>query len=302
MITNPSDLIREFGQHRLGIIGGTGLYRLPGLDNRREIQLTTPFGPPSAPLIIGDLHGVPAAFLARHGHQHTIPPHQVNYRANIYVLKMLGVQRLISVSACGSLRQDYAPGDLVIPHQLVDHTQSRQTTFFDQDLAAHVSVDEPFCPGLSRLVFQAAQEADTKVHSGGTMITISGPRFSTKAESDIFRSWAVDIIGMTTSPEAFLAREAEMCYAVLAHVTDYDVWLAGEKPVSTDYIRRNLRQNTELINQALSALAQDTIPTGSCGCSSALKTAIATPLQQIAPKTRERLSLLIGKYIQGEEE
>ena len=212
------------------------------------------------------------------------------------------MQQVIAVSACGSLRQDYAPGELVIPDQLVDRTHGRESTFFDQDLIAHISVAEPFCPDLSRRLIQAAQSSPTEVHPHGTAIAIPGPRFSTKAETDIYRSWAIDIIGMTTAPEAFLAREAELCYAVLSHVTDYDVWLADEEPVSTNHIRQNLRQNAALIHQTLASFLQESTPPGPCGCSSALKTALATPIRQAAPKTRQRLSLLIDKYYPAEGE
>ncbi len=212
---------------------------MPGLQDTQEFNLETPYGQPSAPVITGLLEGVPVAFLARHGIGHHILPAEVNYRANIYALKKLGIERIISISACGSLREDYTPGEIVIPDQLFDFTRDRECSYFGDGLAAHLSIADPFCPVLSAQLLQAVQDTQATVHHGGTMITIEGPRFSTRAESNVFRGWGMSLIGMTTSPEAFLAREAELCYAVMAHVTDYDVWHISEQPVSVDLVVEN---------------------------------------------------------------
>jgi len=200
------------------IIGGSGLYEIPGLTETKEYLPETPFGAPSAPIVVGTLESKRIAFLARHGTGHRLSPAEINYRANIYALKSLGVDRIVSVTACGSLREDYAPGDIVIPDQLFDATRLRPRTFFEGGIVAHVSVADPFCPDLSGQICDAVRETGSTVHKGGAFITIEGPRFSTKIESNVFRSWGMSIIGMTASPEAFLAREAEMCYGVMAHV------------------------------------------------------------------------------------
>lgn len=207
----------------LAIIGGSGLYSMPGLTETQEFDLETPFGKPSAPVVIGSLEDRRVAFLARHGIGHHIMPTEINYRANIYALKSLGVERVVSISACGSLREDYAPGQIVIPDQLFDNTKGRARTFFGEGLVAHAGVAEPFCSDLSTQLDKAFTQTSATVHNGGALITIEGPRFSTKAESNTYRAWGMSIIGMTASPEAFLAREAEMCYAVMAHVTDYEI-------------------------------------------------------------------------------
>ena len=216
----------------LAVIGGSGLYSMSGLQGSREHDLDTPFGKPSAPIVVGTLEGQRVAFLARHGLGHHISPSEVNYRANIYALKSLGATQIISVSACGSLREDYAPGHIVIPDQLFDNTKGRERTFFGEGLVAHVSIADPFCTDLSDQLEAATRATGATTHRGGSFITIEGPRFSTKAESIVFRTWGMSLIGMTASPEAFLAREAEICYAVMAHVTDYDVWHVSEAPVT----------------------------------------------------------------------
>jgi len=283
----------------LAIIGGSGLYNIPGLVDIQETVLDTPFGKPSSPVITSRLLGKKIAFLARHGLGHQISPSEVNYRANIYALKSLGVQNIISISACGSLREDYAPGDIVIPDQLFDNTKNRQRTFFGDGLVAHIGVAEPFCNRLSNLLFQAANTSkEKKVHYGGTFITIEGPRFSTKAESNLYRSWGMSIIGMTTSPEAYLAREAEICYAVLAHVTDYDVWHTNESPVSVDEVIKVLMKNTNVAKEVIWNLIPAITHEADCSCRSALKNSLITNINFIPSKTREKLDLLIGKYIQ----
>ena len=208
----------------LAMIGGSGLYEMPGLRNTREYNMDTPFGKTSAPIILGELEGQSVAFLARHGIGHHLTPSEVPYRANIYALKSLGVQRIVSISACGSLKEEFAPGHIVIPDQIYDNTHGRVRSFFGDGLVAHVSVADPFCVDLSDQLETAVGAAGGVLHRSGALITIEGPRFSTKAESNTYRSWGMSIIGMTASPEAFLAREAEICYATMAHVTDYDVW------------------------------------------------------------------------------
>jgi len=283
----------------LAIIGGSGLYNLPGLVDIHENALDTPFGKPSTPVITGILEGKRVAFLARHGFGHQISPSEVNYRANIFSLKLLGVQNIVSISACGSLSEDYAPGDIVIPDQLFDNTKSRSRTFFGDGIVAHVGVAEPFCNRLGDLLLHAIKLSNAKkVHVGGTLITIEGPRFSTKAESNVFRSWGMSIIGMTTSPEAFLAREAEMCYSVMAHVTDYDVWRTSESPVTVEMVIKVLLENTSVAQAVIRNLIPAIIPNPDCSCSSALESALITNIGYIPSETRKKLDLLIGKYIQ----
>ena len=220
----------------LAIIGGSGLYDFPALENVERRDIKTPFGDPSAPLIMGTLEGKSIVFLARHGIGHTLTPTEVNYRANIYALKSLGVDQIISISACGSLREDFAPGHIVVPSQLFDFTHLRKRSFFEEGLVGHVSVADPFCPILSTLLHQTLTSVGATAHMGGAIITIEGPRFSTKIESNTYRSWGMSLIGMTASPEAFLAREAEICYAVMAHVTDYVVWHMTEESVNVDLV------------------------------------------------------------------
>jgi len=283
----------------VGIIGGSGLYNMPGLQDIQELDLDTPFGKPSAPVVIGMLEGTSVAFLARHGIGHSISPTEVNYRANIFALKALGVERIVSISACGSLREDFAPGQIVIPDQLIDFTRRRASSFFGDGLIAHVSIPDPFCADLSAQLVEAVQNTHAEtVHRGGSMITIEGPRFSTRAESNIFRSWGLSLIGMTTSPEAFLAREAEMCYAVMAHVTDYDVWHISEEPVTVDIIVETLNRNTQVARHAVRNLVvQQRSRERNCTCDHALADAIITRRDAIPLETRQRLDLLVKKYI-----
>ncbi len=281
----------------LGIIGGSGLYSMDGLTDIDEHDLPTPFGRPSAPVVVGTLEGQRVAFLARHGIGHHISPGEINYRANIYALKSLGVERVISISACGSLREDYAPGHIVVPDQLFDNTKGRERTFFTGGLVSHVSVAEPFCPDLSASLAQAVKAAGGTVHQGGIFITIEGPRFSTKAESQVFRSWGMSIIGMTTSPEAFLAREAEMCYAVMAHVTDYDVWHVSEAPVTVEIVVETLKHNTRLAQESIRELVRGLGQEIRCDCRSALTDALITDRKAIPAETRQKLDLLVRKYL-----
>lgn len=282
----------------LAVIGGSGLYSMPGLSDAHELDLDTPFGKPSAPIVVGALENQKVAFLARHGLGHHISPSEINYRANIYALKSLGVMRIVSISACGSLREDYAPGHIVIPDQIYDNTRLRPRSFFGEGLVAHISVADPFCRDLSDQLESATKPTGAATHRGGTFITIEGPRFSTKAESHLFRAWGMSIIGMTASPEAFLAREAEMCYAVMAHVTDYDVWHVSESPVSVEMIIETLRKNTLIAQEAVRNLAASLGPRKGCECESALASALITDPVRIPASTKSKVNLLIEKYIQ----
>lgn len=284
-------------QVNLAVIGGSGLYAMPGLEETREYRLDTPFGKPSAPVVVGRLAGTRVAFLARHGIGHHISPSEVPYRANIYALKSLGVQRLISVSACGSLKEELAPGEIVIPDQLFDHTRERARSFFGEGLVAHISVAHPFCEHTSDQLEAAVRGAGGTVHRGGTFITIEGPRFSTRGESLTYRSWGMSIIGMTACPEAFLAKEAEMCYATMAHITDYDVWHESEAPVTVEMVIQTLNHNTALAQKALHLLVQNLRPERDCDCKNALATALITRRDAIPPSTLQKLDLLVNKYL-----
>lgn len=282
----------------LAIIGGSGIYRMDGLEDTQECWVETPFGRPSAPVVTGRLEGRRIAFLARHGLGHHIAPSQVNYRANIWALKSLGVGRIVSISACGSLRDDYAPGEIAIPDQLFDFTRgARPRTFFDAGLVAHVSVADPFCAALSEQMAEATRQTGAVVHQGGAFITIEGPRFSTRGESNVFRQWGMTLIGMTASPEAFLAREAEMCYSVMAHITDYDVWHISEQPVTVEQVVEILNANTRLAQQAVRNLLRSLPEERTCACGHALADALITDRRAIPPETRQTLDLLVGKYL-----
>lgn len=280
----------------LAIIGGSGLYNMPGLQNPQEREVSTPFGKPSSPIIVGELEGQRVAFLSRHGIGHHIMPSEVNYHANIYALKELGAERVVSVSAVGSLREDYAPGHIVIPDQIYDNTKGRKYTFFGEGLVVHVSVADPFCPDLSKQVQEATHETGTTVHTGGSLITIEGPRFSTKAESHTYRSWGMSLIGMTASPEAFLAREAELCYATMAHVTDYDVWHVSESPVTVELVIETLNKNAQVAQEAVRNLARGLTEEHNCECNQAMSSALITRKELIPPATLEKVDLLIRKY------
>jgi 5'-methylthioadenosine phosphorylase len=280
----------------LAIIGGSGLYSMAGLEDAREHSIDTPYGKPSAPIVVGTLDGMRVAFLARHGIGHHISPTEVPYRANIHALKSLGVERLVSVSACGSLREDYAPGHIVIPDQIYDHTKDRARSFFEKGMVAHVGVAEPFCRDLSSQLAGAVRAAGATLHEGGSFITIEGPRFSTRAESNTYRAWGMSIIGMTASPEAFLAREAEICYATMAHVTDYDVWHVSEAPVTVEMVIQTLHKNTEIAQKAIRNLVGALKAKRECECGSALATALITDPKVLTRETYDRLALLIQKY------
>ena len=283
---------------RIGVIGGSGLYQMDGLTDVEELRISTPFGAPSDAIVIGALERQRVAFLARHGRGHRIMPSEVNYRANIFALKGLGVEQVISVSACGSLQEHLHPGDVVVPDQLFDFTKKRDYTFFGEGMVAHVGVADPFCPRLSAALAGAVEGAGGTVHRGGRFITIEGPRFSTNGESFTYRAWGMDIIGMTTSPEAFLAREAEMCYAVMAHVTDYDVWHETEEPVSVSALIATLASNATLARDALgSLLPRLAVEKRDCECGSTLATAIITQRNLIPKSVAGKLDIIAGKYL-----
>jgi 5'-methylthioadenosine phosphorylase len=282
----------------IGVIGGSGLYQMDGLADVEEYKVVTPFGDPSDAVVIGSLEGVRVAFLARHGRGHVLSPTEVNYRANIFALKSLGVEQVISISACGSLREHLHPGEVVVPDQLFDFTKKREGTFFGSGLVAHIGTADPYCADLATLVAHAVEEAGGTVHRGGSFITIEGPRFSTKGESYTFRAWGMDIIGMTACPEAFLAREAEMCYATMAHVTDYDVWHETEEPVSVEALLATLAANTELAQNGLRILiAKLAAAERSCECGQTLSTALITQRDLIPEQLKGDLAPIIGKYL-----
>ena len=288
---------KEISVCKIAIIGGSGLYTMPGIEDVQERVITTPFGDPSAPIFVGRLKGQTIAFLARHGIGHYLSPSEINFRANIYALKSMGVERIVGISACGSLREDYAPGDIVIPDQLFDFTKARERTFFGDGLVAHISIPDPFCADLSEQLYQSVKMTGNSVHTGGSYITIEGPRFSTRAESNTFRAWGMSLIGMTTSPEAFLAREAEICYATLAHVTDYDVWHITEEPVTVDMVIEILNRNTAVAQQAVVNLVGQLNPERFCDCQHAIAAALITNPEVIPLETRQRLGLLVDKYL-----
>lgn len=279
----------------IGIIGGSGLYAFDGLEILEEREITTPFGKASAPIVIGRLGNTRVAFLARHGRGHIYNPSEVPYRANIFALKLLGVSQVIAVSACGSLREDYAPGHIVVPSGLFDFTKKRSSSFLEDGIVGHISVAEPYCNTLRTVLIDAVRQAGGTVHSNGIFITIEGPRFSTPAESHLFRNWGMAIIGMTTSPEAFLAREAGMCYAVMAHVTDYDVWHQSEEPVTVEMVIRTMNQNLHIAQRAVVEVVKRLGESPmTCPHAGALKDAILTSRAQIKPEAIERLKPILG--------
>jgi 5'-methylthioadenosine phosphorylase len=283
-----------------GVIGGSGLYAFEGLENTRSVTIETPYGEPSSPIVIGELAGKQLAFLARHGIGHIYSPSEVNYRANIYAMKSLGINRIVSVSAVGSLREDYAPGDIVLPDQIYDNTHKRERSFFGKGLVVHVSPAEPFCPCLNSLMQKALARTQAKVHLGGTYITIEGPRFSTKGESNTYRGWGMSLVGMTAAPEVFLAREAEICYATMAHVTDYDCWHVSKEPVTVEMVVKTLTKNTAIAQETLTYMAEmidESEPELSCSCTDGLKDAIITSPDKIDPELRKSYSLLVNKYL-----
>lgn len=282
---------------KIGVIGGSGLYEITGMTNIEEVRPSTPFGEPSDAIIVGELDGRSIAFLPRHGRGHTISPTEIPSRANIYALKALGVEWIISVSAVGSLKEGIHPLDLVVPDQIIDRTKSRVNSFFDGGLVAHVSFAEPFCPTLSNILYHAALDVGANVHQEGTYIAMEGPLFSTKAESNLYRSWGASIIGMTALPETKLAREAEICYATLACITDYDTWHETEESVTIDMALANLLLNADTAKKIIGLVAARIPEKRECDCAEALQNAIITAPDKIPVRIKEDLELLIGKYI-----
>ena len=281
---------------RIGLIGGSGLYDLPGLATTAEVRLSTPFGEPSDAFLVGELSGVPVAFLARHGRGHRILPSEINYRANVWGFRQIGCDALISASACGSMKEAYRPTDLVLPDQFVDRTRRRGATFFGEGCVAHVSLAHPVCPRLLETLDVTARERGARVHRGGTYLGIEGPQFSTKAESLLYRSWGVDVVGMTNVTEARLCREAEICYATMALVTDYDCWHEEEQAVTVEVLLGVLRANAGSANAIFAAAVPRIDAARRCGCREALRTAVLTRREDVPEATRLRLSLLMEKY------
>jgi 5'-methylthioadenosine phosphorylase len=284
-------------QARIGVIGGTGLYDIEGMTNVKEVYVDTPFGDPSDTIFLGKLNGVALAFLPRHGRGHRILPGDIPTRANIYAFKSLGVERIIAVNSCGSFKEELAPGHLLVPDQFIDRTRRRSTTFFGEGVVAHISLAEPFCPELSKVLSSCAREAGAQVHSGGTYLAMEGPAFSTGAESRLYKSWGADVIGMTIVPEVNLAREAEICYASVCAITDYDAWRGQHEAVTIDvvldYMRKNMAMAKKIISLAITRLAEKR----TCVCASALQNAIVTAPTGMTLSQKRKFDLLIGKYL-----
>lgn len=281
----------------IGIIGGSGLYAMPGLSKVREERVETPFGEPSEMFVLGELEGRKVAFLARHGRGHRILPSEINFRANIYAMKALGVERILSASAVGSLKEEHKPTDFVIPDQFIDRTFARNATFFGEGVVAHVAFGDPVCGAVAGALETACREVGVVGKRGGTYVCMEGPQFSTRAESNLYRSWGADVIGMTNLQEAKLAREAEICYATVAMVTDYDCWREGHEDVTVDQVVAVLHQNAENAGKVVRAAVAAMPSERTCPCGSALKHAILTDRNVIPQETRERLGLILGKYL-----
>ncbi len=281
----------------VGVIGGSGLYEMEGLEEIQTVSLKTPFGDPSDNFIVGRLEGIKVVFLPRHGKGHRIQPSSVNFRANIFGLKKLGVQWIIGVSAVGSMKESICPGDMVVPNQFIDQTKGRPSTFFSDGIVGHISFADPVCPVLSPILCEAGKKAGATVHQGGTYICIEGPQFSTRAESKLFRTWGVDVVGMTNVPEAKLAREAEICYSSIAFATDYDCWHETAEDVSISEVLRILAQSTKIAKSTIRLAIKHLPETRDCFCSNALKYAMITAKKFIPEKTKKDLEPIIGKYI-----
>lgn len=288
---------RTAGNPAIGMIGGSGLYSMNGLTDTRELHMKTPFGDPSDAIVVGSLEGKRVAFLARHGRGHRILPNEINFRANIYALKDLGVERIISVSAVGSLKEELCPGEFLVPDQFVDRTKSRISTFFGGGLVAHVSFDRPTCPQISAILADACIHCAVKVHRRGTYVCIEGPQFSTLAEANMHRQLHFDVIGMTNVTEAKLAREAELCYSTVAMITDYDCWHPEHESVTASQIIATLKQNADSAQRVLREAVRVMPRERSCRCGSALRHALLTDWKLVPPATQKRLGLLVGKYI-----
>ncbi len=283
------------GSARVGVIGGSGFYEL--LDDAREVAIETPFGAPSDSYFVGEIGGVPVAFLARHGRGHRILPSEVNYRANIWGMKALGVHSVLSASAVGSLREELAPLHVVVPDQLFDRTKARPSTFFGDGIVVHMAFADPFCPHISKLIVEHGRAAGATVHEGGTYVCMEGPQFSTRAESKAYRQLGFDVIGMTNLQEAKLAREAELCYATMAMVTDYDVWYEGEEDVSLEQVLANVQRNVQTAQQIVHRVVVSLDEERDCSCRHAVANAINTPSELVPEATKQKLDLLIGKYL-----
>ena len=281
----------------VGIIGGSGMYEMDGLEILREEQVRTPFGDPSDRYVVGRLDGRPVAFLARHGRAHSLMPSELNFRANIYGFKLLGAEWILSASAVGSMREDVKPLDILIPDQFFDRTRGRIGTFFGNGLVAHVSLADPTCPVLGEVLYRAGTQAGARMHRGGTYLCMEGPQFSTRAESRIYRGWGVDVIGMTNLQEAKLAREAEICYATMALVTDYDVWHETEDDVSVESVVAVLRQNVRTARVILREAVRMIPPARTCACGHALRDAIITARERIPAEVKRDLAPIVGKYL-----
>jgi 5'-methylthioadenosine phosphorylase len=282
---------------RAAIIGGSGFYQMEGLTNVQELRINTPFGPTSDAIVLGSLNGSGVAFLPRHGVGHRILPSDLPAQANIYALKTLGVEFILGISAVGSLREDIEPLHMVVPDQLIDRTRVRRSTFFGEGLVAHISLADPFCPVLRDVLTGAARDAGAETHAGGTYVVMEGPAFSTRAESHLYRSWGGDVIGMTALPEAKLAREAEICYAILACSTDYDCWHESEDDVTAEMIVANLLKNAE-VSRAAARIALSRLPaTRDCPCESALSSALVTSMDLVPEDTKRKLDPIIGRYV-----
>lgn len=282
---------------KVGVIGGSGFYQMDGLSGAEELRIETPFGEPSSPIVVGTLEGERVAFLARHAPGHRILPSELPSRANIYALKTLGVEIIIGVSAVGSLREDIEPLHLVVPDQLIDRTRGRPSTFFGEGLVAHIAFADPFCPDVRAALAGAARDAGAMTHNGGAYVVIEGPAFSTRAESNLYRMWGADIIGMTALPEAKLAREAEICYAILACSTDYDCWHDSEESVTAELIVANLLKNVAVSREALRLFLRRLPQDRQCACRSALSDALVTPLDLVPPDTLAKLEPLLRDYL-----
>lgn len=278
---------------RIGVVGGSGLYEMDGLSNIREVTAETPFGSPSAPLIVGRLGETELVFLPRHDRGHTLLPSEINFRANIYALKQLGVQRILSVSAVGSMKEEIRPGDMVIVDQFIDRTSGRASTFFGEGIVAHIPFAEPVCPELRKYFQESCQSLDIPCHPRGTYLCINGPQFSTRAESKLYRQWNVDVIGMTNMPEARLAREAQICYATLALATDYDCWKDDHDDVSVDAVLEIIQRNVENARRIIREMAVRIPPSSNCSCSRALENAILTHPDYMTAANRERLGIIL---------
>jgi 5'-methylthioadenosine phosphorylase len=285
-------------EYKIAVIGGSGLYDMKGMEIIEEKEMDTPFGKPSDKLVLGELDGFKVCFLPRHGKGHLHSPTNLNFQANIFALKLLGIEKIIAVGACGSLKEKLRPRDIVLCDQLYDHTKHRKSSFFTENIVAHVSMADPFCSTMNKLIFEAVRNEGINMHKGGRYICMEGPQFSTRAESLVYRSWDMDVIGMTAAIEAKLAREAEICYSLLACVTDYDVWYQSSEDVTHDMVIQNLLANIKNVQSVIKAsLKKLSTYTEKCPCQSALKNSIASDLSAVPEDVKDKLKPLISKYL-----